>query len=135
MRRNDAGQNRIVGALLGRVGKWVEGGDIRVVDRAELALFAEDFAKIRACFDPAAGVRGLGHRLLRHVERCALLLIIVDMAGNDGRDPADDYRQLLNELKLYDPALLKKPRLLAANKMDLPDAAANLTRFRRGKAI
>ncbi|MFZ1057437.1 MAG: GTPase ObgE [Opitutaceae bacterium] len=88
-------------------------------------------ADIPGLIEGASENRGLGHRFLRHVERCALLLIIVDMAGNDGRDPANDYRQLLNELKLYDPALLKKPRLLAANKMDLPDAAANLARFRR----
>ena len=53
------------------------------------------------------------------------------MAGVDGRDPGDDYRHLLNELKLYDPALLKKPRLVAANKMDLPAAAANLAKFKR----
>ena len=60
-----------------------------------------------------------------------LLLLIVDMAGDDGRDPGEDYRQLLSELKLYDPALLKKPRLVAANKMDLPAAAANLAKFKR----
>ena len=75
--------------------------------------------------------RGLGHRFLRHIERCALLLLIIDMAGVDNRDPSDDYKHLLSELKLYDPAILKKPRLVAANKMDLPEAAANLRRFRR----
>lgn len=75
--------------------------------------------------------RGLGHRFLRHIERCTLLLLIIDMAGVDGRDPRDDYAHLLKELKLYDPALLKKPRLVAANKMDLPAAAANLRAFRR----
>ena len=53
------------------------------------------------------------------------------MAGVDNRDPGDDYKHLLAELKLYDPALQKKPRLVAANKMDLPAAAANLRRFRR----
>ncbi len=88
-------------------------------------------ADIPGLIEGASENRGLGHRFLRHVERCALLLIIVDMAGNDGRDPAEDYRQLLAELKLYDPILLKKPRLLAANKMDLPAAAANLKRFKR----
>jgi GTP-binding protein len=88
-------------------------------------------ADIPGLIEGASENRGLGHRFLRHVERCALLLIIVDMAGNDGRDPANDYRQLVNELKLYDPALLKKPRLLAANKMDLPAAAANLAKFKR----
>jgi GTP-binding protein len=88
-------------------------------------------ADIPGLIEGASENRGLGHRFLRHVERCALLLIIVDMAGNDGRNPADDYRQLINELKLYDPALLKKPRLVAANKMDLPAAAINLTAFKR----
>jgi GTP-binding protein len=88
-------------------------------------------ADIPGLIEGASENRGLGHRFLRHVERCALLVIIVDMAGVDGRDPGDDYRHLLNELKLYDPALLKKPRLVAANKMDLPAAARNLARFRR----
>lgn len=88
-------------------------------------------ADIPGLIEGASENRGLGHRFLRHVERCALLLVIVDMAGNDGRDPSSDYRQLVNELKLYDPALLKKPRLVAANKMDLPSAAANLARFKR----
>lgn len=74
--------------------------------------------------------RGLGHRFLRHIERCALLLILLDMAGTDGRDPRDDYKQLLKELELYDPALLAKPRLVAANKMDEPAAVANLKKFR-----
>jgi GTPase len=88
-------------------------------------------ADIPGLIEGASENRGLGHRFLRHVERCALLLIIVDMAGNDGRDPGNDYKQLLSELKLYDPALLKKPRLLAANKMDLPSAAPNLSKFKR----
>ena len=74
--------------------------------------------------------KGLGHRFLRHIERCSLLLIIVDMAGTDNRDPRDDYKQLLNELKLYDPALLKKPRLVAANKMDEEIAVVNLKKFK-----
>ncbi len=75
--------------------------------------------------------RGLGHRFLRHIERCRLLVLILDMAGNDGRDPREDYATLLSELGLYDKALLDKPRLVVANKMDLPSAAANLARFRR----
>lgn len=75
--------------------------------------------------------RGLGHRFLRHIERCALLLFLIDMAGTDARDPREDYKHLVNELGLYDKALLKKPRLVVANKMDLPEAAANLTKFKR----
>jgi GTP-binding protein len=88
-------------------------------------------ADIPGLIEGASENRGLGHRFLRHIERCALLLIIVDMAGTDGRDPRDDYRHLLGELKLYDPELLKKPRLVAANKMDVPAAAANLAKFKR----
>jgi GTP-binding protein len=80
--------------------------------------------------------RGLGHRFLRHIERCALLLILLDMAGTDGRDPRDDYKQLLKELELYDPELLAKPRLVAANKMDEPAAVANLKKFKaRHRAV
>ncbi len=75
--------------------------------------------------------KGLGHRFLRHIERCRLLLILVDMAGTDGRQPWDDYAQLLEELALYDPALLEKPRLVVANKMDEPLAPENLKEFLR----
>lgn len=73
--------------------------------------------------------KGLGHRFLRHIERCNLLLVLVDMAGTDGRKPEDDYRQLLEELRLYDPGLLEKPRLVVANKMDEPSAEENLRAF------
>lgn len=80
--------------------------------------------------------RGLGHRFLRHIERCALLIFLVDMAATDARDPRDDYKHLLKELELYDPALLEKPRLVVANKMDIPEAAALLAKFqRRFKAV
>jgi GTPase len=75
--------------------------------------------------------RGLGHRFLRHIERCRLLVLLLDMGAVDGRDPRDDYATLLRELGLYDRALLKKPRLVVANKMDLTGAAAHLAKFRR----
>jgi GTP-binding protein len=74
---------------------------------------------------------GLGHEFLRHIERCKVLVILLDMAGIDGREPWNDYRNLLTELELYDPALLGKPRLVAANKMDEPAAEANLKKFKR----
>ncbi len=79
----------------------------------------------------ASGGKGLGHRFLRHIERCKLLLIILDMAGTDMRDPRDDYKQLLQELELHDPALLDKPRLVAANKMDEDAAVLNLKKFQK----
>ncbi len=74
---------------------------------------------------------GLGHQFLRHIERCVVLVLLLDMAGTDGRAPWDDYRHLLSELELYDPGLVQRPRLVVANKMDEPVAAENLKRFKR----
>jgi GTP-binding protein len=95
-------------------------------DMAKLTL-----ADIPGLIEGAHDNIGLGHDFLRHIERCRLLVLLLDMAGMDNRDPLDDYRKLLKELELYDPAMLKKPRLIVANKMDLPEAAANLKRFKR----
>ncbi len=74
---------------------------------------------------------GLGHEFLRHIERCKILVLLLDMAGTDNRAPWDDYRQLLKELELYDPALLEKPRLVVANKMDEAAAEKNLKQFKK----
>ena len=88
-------------------------------------------ADVPGLIEGASDNRGLGHRFLRHIERCALLMFLIDMAGVDGRDPREDYATLLSELKLYDPKLLKKPRVVVANKMDLEVSTENLTKFRR----
>ena len=88
-------------------------------------------ADIPGLIEGASENRGLGHRFLKHVERCRLLLFIIDMAGTDNRKPSDDYAALLAELENFDPALLEKPRLIAANKMDCEESAKNLTAFRR----
>jgi GTPase len=74
---------------------------------------------------------GLGHEFLRHIERCKVLVVLLDMAGTDGREPWEDYRNLLNELELYDPTLLDRPRLVVANKMDEAVAEENLKKFKR----
>jgi GTP-binding protein len=88
-------------------------------------------ADIPGLIEGSSENKGLGHEFLRHIERCRLLLFMLDMAGTDGRDPLKDYEHLLTELESHDAELLKKPRLVAANKMDLPEAAANLKRFKR----
>lgn len=88
-------------------------------------------ADIPGLIQGASENRGLGHRFLRHVERCQMLLLILDMAGVDQRDPADDFESLLEELGLYDPILLEKPRMVAANKMDMNAAVENLKEFRK----
>jgi GTP-binding protein len=74
---------------------------------------------------------GLGHEFLRHIERCKILVLLLDMAGTDNRAPWDDYKQLLKELELYDPALLEKPRLVVVNKMDEAAAEKNLKQFKK----
>ena len=60
-----------------------------------------------------------------------MLVILLDMAGTDAREPWDDYHQLLHELELYDSAMLDKPRLIVANKIDEPAAEANLKTFKK----
>jgi len=74
---------------------------------------------------------GLGLEFLRHVERATCLAIVVDMAGSEGRDPVEDYKVLRHEMKLFNEALLTRSTLVVANKMDLPEAAENLKRFRK----
>jgi GTP-binding protein len=74
---------------------------------------------------------GLGHAFLRHIKRCKVLVVLVDMAGTDAREPWDDYKQILSELDLYDKSFLDKPRIVVANKMDESIAETNLKKFKR----
>jgi len=87
-------------------------------------------ADIPGIIEGASENKGLGHRFLRHIERCFLLALIVDMSGIDGRAPWDDYEQLIGELGAYDAALLEKPRIVIANKMDEEAALENLRVFK-----
>lgn len=73
---------------------------------------------------------GLGYQFLRHVERTRLIVHVIDMNGTEGRDPYKDYQKINEELKEYDEDLLKKPQMIAANKMDMPDAGENLKKFK-----
>ncbi len=74
---------------------------------------------------------GLGHQFLRHIERTRVILHIIDMAGVELRDPYQDYLTINNELQQFNPKLAKKPQIVVANKMDLPNAEENLTLFRK----
>jgi GTPase len=76
-------------------------------------------ADIPGLIEGAHDNRGLGHKFLRHIERCRLLLFVIDVAGVDGRKPQEDYKTLLQELKAYNPELLTRPRIIVANKCDL----------------
>lgn len=73
---------------------------------------------------------GLGHQFLKHIERTRVLLFIVDLSGAEGRDPYQDYVNLKKELELFQHELLAKPRVIAANKLDLPFAEEKLHHFR-----
>lgn len=88
-------------------------------------------ADIPGLIEGASENRGLGHLFLRHIERCRLLLFILDMAGVDTRDPLKDFENLRKELSLYDKSLLEKDFIVAANKMDLPEAKENLKKFEK----
>ncbi|MBQ7689117.1 MAG: GTPase ObgE [Clostridia bacterium] len=72
---------------------------------------------------------GLGHRFLRHVERCRMLVHIVDVAGSEGRDPIEDFETINKELAVFDPALTACPQIVAGNKADLA-TDEQLQRFR-----
>lgn len=73
---------------------------------------------------------GLGHRFLRHVERCRMLVHIVDVAGSEGRDPIEDFKTINKELAVFNPELTKCPQIVAGNKVDLA-TDGQLARFRK----
>ena len=74
--------------------------------------------------------RGLGHEFLRHIERTALILHVVDMTGGyEGRDPVEDYRIINRELALYADELACRPRIVVANKCDVPGVEDNIRRL------
>ncbi|AQX53618.1 GTPase ObgE [Priestia flexa] len=73
---------------------------------------------------------GLGHQFLRHIERTRVIVHVVDMSGLEGRDPYEDYLTINEELRQYNLRLTERPQVVVANKMDIPEAAENLARFK-----
>jgi len=76
-------------------------------------------ADIPGLIEGAADGTGLGHQFLRHVERCRLLVHIVDVSGSEGRDPKEDFRIINEELRKFNEELADRPMLVAGNKCDL----------------
>src|SRR6185436_15831017 len=74
---------------------------------------------------------GLGDRFLRHVERTKVLVHLVDVSGASGRDPVEDFDTICEELRQFDPALVEKPHIVAANKIDALDDPARLDALKR----
>lgn len=86
-------------------------------------------ADIPGIIEGANQNRGLGLEFLRHIERTKLLIFILDASGIDGRNPTDDFRVLRQELGAYNPDLLKRPYLVALNKIDTDESKEHIDRF------
>lgn len=78
-------------------------------------------ADIPGLIEGASEGIGLGHEFLKHVERCRLLIHIVDVSGHEGRDPKEDFRQINEELVKFNPELAKQPQIVAGNKIDMAE--------------
>ena len=88
-------------------------------------------ADIPGIIEGASGGAGLGHDFLRHIDRCRLLIHLVDVSGSEGRDPVEDFEAINAELEQYNPELASRPQLVAANKCDLLESGSdNLERLR-----
>ena len=74
---------------------------------------------------------GLGHKFLKHIERTKIIAHVVDMAGEEGRNPYDDYVAIRKELETFSPKLLTKPEIIIANKMDGDKSKENLKEFKK----
>ena len=88
-------------------------------------------ADIPGIIEGASEGAGLGHDFLRHIDRCRLLVHLVDVSGSEGRDPVADFDAINAELAQYSPDLAKRPQIVCANKSDILDPDSdNLTRLR-----
>ena len=88
-------------------------------------------ADIPGIIEGAAEGLGLGHDFLRHIDRCRLLVHVVDVSGSEGRDPVEDFNAICDELANYSVDLSNRPMIVAANKCDLlPPESDNLQRLR-----
>ena len=87
-----------------------------VVKHNEYETFV--IADIPGLIEGAHEGRGLGDRFLRHIERTAILLLMLDVSGFSGKPPLEEYATLLHELESFEPSLLEKPRAIALTKLD-----------------
>lgn len=87
-------------------------------------------ADIPGLIEGASDGVGLGHEFLRHVERCRLIIHVVDVSGSEGRDPIEDFEIINNELSRFSEDLAKAPQIVAANKCDMAEPE-QIERFRK----
>ncbi len=91
-------------------------GVVRVDDECSFVM-----ADIPGVIEGAGEGAGLGHQFLRHVERCRLLIHVVDVSGSEGRDPIEDFETINKELKVFSPELSTRPQVVAGNKIDMAE--------------
>ena len=87
-------------------------------------------ADIPGIIEGAADGAGLGHDFLRHIDRCRLLVHVVDVSGSEGRDPVADFDAINAELAQYSPELATRPQIVVANKTDIMEDEALLEKLR-----
>lgn len=87
-------------------------------------------ADLPGLIEGASQGKGLGHQFLRHIERCRVIVHVIDMSGSEGRDPYEDYVTINKELGEYEYRLLERPQIIVANKMDGDEAEENLNKFK-----
>ncbi|MBR3146231.1 MAG: GTPase ObgE [Bacilli bacterium] len=88
-------------------------------------------ADLPGLIEGASEGEGLGDKFLRHIERTKVIAHVIDMAGSEGRNPYEDYLLINKELEAFNEKLMKKPMIIIANKMDLPEAKDNLEDFKK----
>ena len=103
--------------------------NLGVVNLKDERMFV--MADLPGLIEGASEGAGLGEKVLKHAMRTRVIAHVLDMGSFEGRDPLEDYRIIRNELEKYSDKLARKPELVIANKMDLPDAMENLDRFRK----
>jgi len=92
-----------------------------------VSLYDENFvmADIAGIIEGASEGAGMGFRFLKHIERTKVLIHVVDVSGSEGRDPRDDFDKINAELEAYSPKILRKPQIVAANKIDELEGGEN----------
>ena len=100
-------------------------GVVKTIDNAFV------MADLPGLIEGASEGVGLGHKFLKHIERTKIIAHVIDMAGEEGRDPYEDYVAIRKELETFSPKLLTKPEIIIANKMDGENAKDNLEKFKK----
>ena len=101
-------------------------GVVKTIDGRSFVM-----ADLPGLIEGASSGAGLGDKFLRHIERTKVIAHIIDMGSLEGRDPYDDFITINKELENFNPKLIKKPMIVIANKMDMPESQKNLSEFKK----